>query len=157
MPARDEVDVANVLLTKALGDEAGLRALREHPEVPDEVVGFHAQQAVEKQIKAVLTARGIRFDKTHELSYLVGLIDEHKIDAPPALEEAEMLTDWAVEFRYPGDEPPALDRAGALTLVVEIREWAEAQIAAVGSETKAAAEQEPSTESDSGQSSTPSS
>ena len=39
MPARDEVDVANLLLTKALGDEAGLRALREHPEVPDEIVG----------------------------------------------------------------------------------------------------------------------
>ncbi len=30
MPARDEVDVANVLLTKARGDEAGLRALSEH-------------------------------------------------------------------------------------------------------------------------------
>ena len=32
MPPRDEVDVANVLLTKARGDEAGLRALREHLE-----------------------------------------------------------------------------------------------------------------------------
>ena len=42
MPARDEVDVAKVLLTKARGDEAGLRALGEHPEVPDDVVGFHA-------------------------------------------------------------------------------------------------------------------
>jgi hypothetical protein len=43
MPARNEVDVANVLLTKARGDEAGLRALSEHPEVPDEVVGFQIQ------------------------------------------------------------------------------------------------------------------
>jgi hypothetical protein len=157
MPARDEVDVANVLLTKARGDEAGLRVLGEHPEVPDDVVGFHAQQAVEKQIKAVLTAHGIRFDKTHELSYLVGLIDENKIDAPPALEEAGMLTDWAVEFRYEGDEPPALDRAGALMLVVKVREWAEAQIAAVPSKAKAAAKQEPLTESDSSPPSTPSS
>ena len=68
-----------------------------------------------------------------------------------------MLTDWAVEFRYEGDEPPALDRAGALTLVIKVREWAEAQIAAVPSKEKAAAEQESSTGSDSGQSSTPSS
>jgi HEPN domain-containing protein len=104
MPPRDEVDVANVLLTKARDDEAALRALSEHPEVPDEVVGFHAQQAVEKQIKAVLMAHAIRFDKTHELSYLVGLIEENKIDAPPALEEAEMLTDWTVDFHYEGDE-----------------------------------------------------
>jgi HEPN domain-containing protein len=157
MQARDEVDVANVLLAKALGDEASLRALREHPEVPDEVVGFHAQQAVEKQIKAVLTAHDIPFTKTHELSFLVGLIDENKIDVPPVLEEAEMLTDWAVEFRYEGDEPPALDRAGALTLVIKVREWAEAQIAVVPSKAKAAAEQEPSTESGSGRSSIPSS
>jgi hypothetical protein len=68
-----------------------------------------------------------------------------------------MLTDWAVEFRYEGDEPPPLDRAGALTLVVKVREWAEAQIAAVPSKANAAAEQERSTESDPGQSSTPSS
>lgn len=83
------------------------------------------------------------------------LIAENKVDAPPALEEAEMLTDWAVEFRYPGDEPPALDRAGALTLVVKIREWAEAQIVAVPSKAKAAEEQEPSSDRTSGRTRAP--
>jgi hypothetical protein len=45
-----------------------------------------------------------------------------------ALAQADTLTDWAVEFRYGGDEPPPLDRAAALALVVRLREWAEAQI-----------------------------
>lgn len=110
-----------------------MRKVGPDTDIADEMVGFHSQQAVEKQIKAVLTAYEIPFIKTHELSYLVGLIDEQKIAAPPVLEEAEMLTDWAVEFRYPGDKPPMLDRAGALRLVVKIREWAEAELAAVQS------------------------
>lgn len=145
MTQRDALDVARVLLMKAGQDEALVRKIGPDTDIADEMIGFHAQQAVEKQIKAVLTAQEIPFIKTHELSYLVGLIDENNIDAPPALEEAEMLTDWAVEFRYEGDKPSALDRAGALTLVVKVREWAEAQIAAVPSKAKAAAEPEPQT------------
>jgi HEPN domain-containing protein len=149
LPQHDTQEIAEKFLAKAIGDEAGLRALEEHDDVPDHVPGFLAQQAVEKQIKAVLTARGIAFRKTHELSYLVGLIEENKIDAPSALDQVDTLTDWAVGYRYPDImEPPALDRAGALTLVVEIREWAEAQIAAVASEAKTAAEQLPFAESD---------
>jgi len=39
---RDEHDVADALLAKAGGDEAGLRALVDHPDVPDHVAGFLA-------------------------------------------------------------------------------------------------------------------
>jgi hypothetical protein len=38
---------------------------------------------------------------------------------------------WAVEFRYEGDEPPALDRSAALTLVGQVRTWAKNEIKAV--------------------------
>ncbi len=129
MPERDAQDVARVLLKKAAQDEALVRKIGSDTDITDEIVGFHAQQAVEKQIKAVLTAHGIPFLKSHALSYLVGLVEEHQIDAPATLEEATTLTPWAVGFRYEGDEPPALDRVGALKLVVEVREWAETQIA----------------------------
>ena len=47
MSKRDERDVANALLVKARGDEAGLRALAGNPDVPDHVAGFLAQQAIE--------------------------------------------------------------------------------------------------------------
>jgi hypothetical protein len=43
---RDEQDVADALLAKASGDEAGLRALADKPDVPDHVAGFLAQQAI---------------------------------------------------------------------------------------------------------------
>ena len=130
MPVRNAIDVARVLLKKAGQDEALIRKIGSDTDVVDELVGFHAQQAVEKQIKAVLTAYEIPYKKSHELSYLVGLIGENKIDATAALEQADTLTDWAVDFRYEGEDPPALDRAATLTLVVQLREWAEGQVAA---------------------------
>ena len=157
MKQHDGLDVARVLLRKAGQDETLVRKIGSDPDIADEIIGFHAQQAVEKAIKAVLTAHKIPFMKTHELSYLVGSIEDNKIDAPSVLEQVDTLSPWAVEFRYPGEDPPALDRAAALGVVVKVREWAEAQIAAIPSEAKAAAEQEPSTESGSGQSSAPSS
>src|ERR1700691_1111396 len=66
--------------------------------------------------------------KSHALSYLVGLVEEHHVDAPPELSEADVLSPWAVEFRYEGEEPPAFDRPAALTLVAKLRTWAEGQI-----------------------------
>jgi hypothetical protein len=76
----------------------------------------------------VLVARGVAFIKSHALSYLVGLVEEHHIDAPPELSEADVLSPWAVEFRYEGEEPPAFDRPAALALVEKLRTWTEDQI-----------------------------
>jgi hypothetical protein len=42
--------------------------------------------------------------KSHALSYRVGSVEEHHIDAPPELSEADVLSPWAVEFRYEGEE-----------------------------------------------------
>jgi HEPN domain-containing protein len=47
------VEVARVLLEKAAGDLAALELLASDQNQADHVVGFHAQQAVEKSIKAV--------------------------------------------------------------------------------------------------------
>jgi uncharacterized protein len=100
-------------------------------DIADAIVGFHAQQAVEKLIKAVLAARGVVFIKSHALGYLIGVVEENEIEAPQELSEADVLSPWAVEFRYEGDEPPALDRPAALTLVEQVRAWAENEIEAV--------------------------
>jgi HEPN domain-containing protein len=128
---RDEHDVADALLAKAVGDEAGLRALVDHHDVPDHVAGFLAQQAIEKALKAALTARDIPFERSHDIDYLCGLIEDAGLDLNPKLKAAVALTPWAVEFRYadPFDAPP-LDRANALETVVAVREWAAQLIAA---------------------------
>ncbi|HST54779.1 MAG TPA: HEPN domain-containing protein [Solirubrobacteraceae bacterium] len=114
-----------MLLAKASGDEAGLRALVDNPEVPDHVAGFLAQQAIEKALKAVLTARGVPFERSHDIDYLCGVIEDSGLPLTYELRAAVALTPWAVEFRYadPFDARP-LDRADTLTTVVAVREWA---------------------------------
>jgi len=62
---------------------------------------FHAEQAVEKLLKALLTFHAIEFEKTHSIDYLLELC----LPACPAVEAlrdaAGDLTDYAVEARYP--------------------------------------------------------
>jgi HEPN domain-containing protein len=128
MPQHDRLDLARVLLARAIDDETLVRTVSPDTDIADAIVGFHAQQAVEKLIKAVLAARGVAFMKSHALSYLIGLVEVNEIEAPEELSEADVLSPWAVEFRYEGDEPPALDRSAALTLVAQVRTWAENEI-----------------------------
>jgi len=141
---RDEHDVADALLAKAGGDEAGLRALVDHHDVPDHVAGFLAQQAIEKALKAILTARDVPFERRHDIDYLCSLIEDAGLNLTPELKDAVALTPWAVEFRYadPFDAPP-LDRANALETVVAVRTWATDVICA-----EEPAAQEPSSSSD---------
>jgi len=122
---RDEHDVADALLAKAVGDEAGLRALLDNHDVPDHVVGFLAQQAIEKALKAVLIACDVPFERKHDIDYLCSLVEEAGFDLTPELSAAVALTPWAVEFRYadPFDAPP-LDRPKALETVIAVRDWA---------------------------------
>ena len=70
------------------------------PELTD-IITFHCQQAVEKYFKSYLIELDIMFKKTHNLIYLLDLMNE-KIDVPEKLYEiAEDLNDYAVEIRYP--------------------------------------------------------
>jgi HEPN domain-containing protein len=118
-----------VLLNRADGDIALVRNVFDNVEILDAIVGFHAQQAVEKSLKAVLSASEVRYERTHALDYLIGLVEANGIDAPTeALAEAETLSGWAVEFRYETDGEPPLDRGAVLVLIEDIRSWAGAVI-----------------------------
>ncbi len=63
---------------------------------------FHAQQAVEKSLKAVLVYFGIEFRRVHDLDYLMTLLPA-EVSLPPDAEEIVSLTTYAVMLRYPGD------------------------------------------------------
>jgi len=84
---------------------AAASLLRLRAERPLEVVCFHAQQCVEKYIKAVLFAQQRAFPKTHDLVKLIALLPK---DCQPSLsaELQERLTDYATTVRYPVDEEP---------------------------------------------------
>ena len=128
MPSRDGRDLARLLLRKAAGDVSTLRALRGDRAIPDEILGFHAQQAVEKLLKALLASRGVEFPRTHDLAVLLSLVKHHGVPAPPEFTEADALTPWAIEFRYEQALGETLDREAALTLVERIGAWAAEQV-----------------------------
>ncbi|OGU84855.1 MAG: hypothetical protein A2W11_12150 [Ignavibacteria bacterium RBG_16_35_7] len=65
-----------------------------------EIFGFHAQQTVEKLLKAWLSKIGIKYEKIHDLQVLFELLKDNGQGIPSELEELENLTDFAVTFRY---------------------------------------------------------
>jgi HEPN domain-containing protein len=86
--ARKDLRAASVLLAADLDDY--------------ENVGFHAQQAAEKFIKAFLVRHQIEFPKTHDIAVLRGLVAQVEQRTSERLAPAEVLTPYGVTFRYPG-------------------------------------------------------
>jgi HEPN domain-containing protein len=135
MPQRDDLDMAYLLLAKAREDEVLVEAVVDNTDVADSIIGFHAQQTVEKLIKAVLSSHGVTYPKTHALGYLIVSVQESGIDAPPELAEADVLSPWAVDFRY--NVPVALDRAASVALLAKLRAWAQMAVEAAATSTQA--------------------
>jgi len=88
--------------------------------------GFHAQQAVEKFIKAVLVRHQILFPKSHSIALLRGLVAQTDKVLAEKLSPADSLTPYGVEFRYPGElEPVSRDQGlQAIQLARQVREQA---------------------------------
>jgi HEPN domain len=74
LPPRDSRDHSRLLLSKAQADKVVIDKLADDSDVTDETIGFHAQQAVEKLIKAALASRGIEYPRTHDIDRLVDLL-----------------------------------------------------------------------------------
>jgi HEPN domain-containing protein len=72
---------------------------------PTDVVCFHAQQCVEKYVKAALVAHGRPFPRTHDLAELAHLL-RPQCSLSLSSEELDRLTDHAVMTRYPGEDEP---------------------------------------------------
>jgi HEPN domain-containing protein len=83
-------DLKNAVHTLKLGKEC-----------PTDTVCFHAQQCVEKYLKAFLVALEIQFPKTHDIESLVSLMPK-SIRIGLTVEEQRRLTEYATVLRYPG-------------------------------------------------------
>jgi HEPN domain-containing protein len=118
--------LARVLVRKAEGDAKAMRFLASNPEIDDESIGFHAQQAVEKWVKAVMASSGLPEERTHDLGGLLDILAAAEIELPPGSDRLDFLTGFAVPLRYEErlDLDP-LDRDGVVALVDEVGEWAE--------------------------------
>ena len=77
-----------------------MRALSD-PTVADvETFGFHAQQAVEKALKAWLDLRSQLYPRIHDLDELLRLLRQHGAAVPEEFNTLTSLTDFGVAFRY---------------------------------------------------------
>lgn len=93
------------------------------------IIGFHAQQAIEKSLKAVLFAHQIEFDRSHDLVKLASLLRNHPIDLPVDDKKLRQLNPFAVTLRYDDVEiTPQITLTATSQLVQQLRQWAEAQV-----------------------------
>jgi len=118
MSAHDE---ARRLLVLAGKDLKALRHMLDVDAFDDEVFGFHAQQAIEKALKAWLALRNTDYPRTHDLSMLLGLLQEKGEDISGYFDLIEYNA-FAVQFRYEafeGEDEP-LDRAAAVGRIARL-------------------------------------
>ncbi|KPK77060.1 MAG: hypothetical protein AMJ79_04505 [Phycisphaerae bacterium SM23_30] len=99
--------------------------LRLDRECPFRLIAYHAQQCVEKHIKAYLVFHQVDFPYTHNISRLLELCDQNTAtNWVEELKEAEELTAFAITTRYPGqDEEVTKDEAEtAVNVADRVRE-----------------------------------
>lgn len=109
-------------IEKAEGDYySALREYRARKHVNNDSACFHAQQCVEKYLKAVLVSHSISFGKTHDLLPLLTAC----LPAQPLWEswgdDVEWLTQYSVLFRYPGETATRGDARKAIRIVKTLR------------------------------------
>lgn len=92
---------ARAWLRKAESDLVAARRLMD-AEGPYDIVCFHAQQAVEKSLKALLASTDVSLPRTHNLEDLQALCLALPVPPPSALGGLDLseLTPFAVESRY---------------------------------------------------------
>jgi HEPN domain-containing protein len=91
-------------VVKAEGDvRTSLRELAAEREPNWDAACFHAQQAVEKYLKALLIREGMGFPRTHDLRFILEQVSKDRADWRREAEDLSWLSFLAVEVRYPGE------------------------------------------------------
>ena len=109
-PISDNLRVARDWITHARSDlRYAKRGLDDHLILGAHVC-FHAQQAAEKAIKALLLAHGREFPFTHDITILTHLLNRHNTPVPSCILRADSLTPYATGMRYPGDIDEGISR-----------------------------------------------
>lgn len=82
---------------------------------------YHAQQAIEKYLKAVLQYQGRPIPKTHDLPTLTSLSAPLQLDLIVDRDGLVRLTRYGTRFRYPGESADRSDANQALVLMRRYR------------------------------------
>lgn len=124
-----EREEAQRLLRLAARDQRAFEVLLNGGVTEDfPAAAFHAQQAVEKALKAALCLRRIEFRRTHDLLELAGRLRDAGVTLPVADDVLQRLTPYAVEFRYDDQALALIAPEDAQTLVAVCLSWMSNQI-----------------------------
>jgi HEPN domain-containing protein len=116
-----ELKHARALLAMAEKDLKALQGMGDATTFADEIFGFHAQQSVEKTLKAWIAALGQEYPLTHNLARLLAILEDQAAKVENFWDLTE-YTAYAVEFRYgpldvveePLDRPQVIARVQML-------------------------------------------
>jgi HEPN domain-containing protein len=116
-------ELINSWIEKARKDLLSAEHELSFPDAVTETVCFHCQQAVEKYLKAYLVFLGVSFTKTHEIGELITKCENEDREISTLKEEADKLTDYAIEIRYPEEwiEPTMEDAKEAFEIAKKIK------------------------------------
>ena len=84
---------------------------------------FHCQQAAEKLLKAFLVYHGVDYEWTHEIERLIQQCAQLDSSFGTLHPDADPLTNYAVRFRYPDEDPDPSITQGQQALAVARRVW----------------------------------
>jgi HEPN domain-containing protein len=110
--AKADNDLTNAAHTLKLGKDC-----------PIDTVCFHAQQCVEKYLKAFLILAEIPFPKTHDIELLISRMPKG-MHIPLSPIQQRRLTDYATVMRYPGpyEAIPLAEAKEAVKLARQVRQ-----------------------------------
>ena len=109
-------------IEKAEGDYTTVQLLQQSPISSKDVICFHAQQCIEKYLKAWLQEANIPLPKSHDLLGLLGLI----LPTIPSWQvwqtDLSLIAPYAVEFRNPGKSATAENAEHAVKICDIVRQ-----------------------------------
>ena len=128
------IEHARTLNRMAGKDLKALKAMGDVDAFDDEIFGFHAQQAVEKSLKAWIAALGGTFGFTHDLRILLLTLRGLGCEIEP-LKDLVRLNVYAVQLRYEPVESlfGGIDRPAVFARVEALHEKVEKILEMLGS------------------------
>lgn len=81
-PELEPSQLAAILAQKATDEAVAVPEIEDNSRIADSILGFHAQQAIEMWLNAVLAANSVAFEYTHDLRHLIGLVEAAGLPFP---------------------------------------------------------------------------
>jgi len=127
-----EKDAMNPLtvewIQKAEGDHTIMHQNYHSSSPIHDAICFHAQQCIEKYLKAWLQEANIPFTRTHDLERLLNLILPTFPDWEVWQADFSTISEHAVDFRYPGKPATATDAQHAVKTCDQVRQSVRGQL-----------------------------